>query len=178
MQDPHRGFILHPTYRVAKGRPVVHLFGKLETGQPFLVRDDREIPHFYVREADVERARSLGATPLVGTGKVSLDEAYARVKNDEVWLIGCDIQEYSHASRMNHEPKRPRKLLLHRREIRKFAGQAFEKGLTLVPLKVYFTRGIAKLLLGIGRGKKLYDKREDMKKATVRREIDRALRRR
>jgi SsrA-binding protein len=111
-------------------------------------------------------------------GKVSLEEAYGRIKGDEVWLVGCDIPEYFEASRFNHDPKRPRKLLLHRREIRKFAGKAYEKGFTLVPLKLYFKEGRAKLLLGVCRGKKLYDKRETLKKATMQRDIDRAMRRR
>jgi SsrA-binding protein len=111
-------------------------------------------------------------------GKVSLDEAYGRIKGDEVWLMNCDIPEYLEASRFNHEPKRPRKLLLHRREIRKFASKAYEKGFTLVPLKLYFKEGKAKVLLGICKGKKLFDKRETMKKATMQREMDRALRRR
>ena len=110
-------------------------------------------------------------------GKVSVDEAYGRIKGNEVWLINCDIPEYLEASRFNHEPKRPRKLLLHRREIRKFASKAYEKGLTLVPLKLYFKEGKVKVLLGICKGKKLFDKRETMKKATMQREIDRALRR-
>ncbi len=111
-------------------------------------------------------------------GLLSLEEAYGRVERGEVWLVGCDIQEYSHAHQLNHVPKRRRKLLLHRREIRKFASQAFENNLTLVPLKMYFKRGRAKLLLGICRGKKQYDKRESLKKKVMQRDIDRALRRR
>ena len=112
-------------------------------------------------------------------GKVSLDEAHARVKNAEVWLVGCDIAEYKQASAFNHEPKRPRKLLLHRREVRKFAGQANEKGLTLVPLKLYFNeREKVKVLLGLCRGRKLHDKRAAVKKAEVKRDLDRAMRRR
>ncbi len=110
------------------------------------------------------------------TGRVSLDEAYGRVRGNEVWLLGCDIPEYFEASRMNHDPKRPRKLLLHRIEIRKFAGQAHEKGLTLVPLKMYFKSGHAKLLLGLCRGKKLHDKREALKKADSQRDMRRAMR--
>ena len=110
-------------------------------------------------------------------GKVSLDEAYGRVIDGEVWLVGCEISEYTFANRMNHEPRRRRKLLLHRREVRKFAAQAFEKGLTLVPLKMYFKRGRAKLILGICRGRKLFDKREKMKKETVNRDLERAMRR-
>lgn len=111
-------------------------------------------------------------------GKVSLDESHGRVIEGEVWLVGCDIAEYSFASQMNHDPRRKRKLLLHNREIRKFAAQAYEKGLTLVPLKMYFQRGRAKLLLGICRGRKLFDKREKMKKETMQRDMDRALRQR
>ena len=109
-------------------------------------------------------------------GKVSLDEAYGRIRDGEVWLVNCDIAEYEQANLLNLEPKRPRKLLLHRREIHKFAGKAFERGLTLVPLKMYFKEGRAKLLLGIGRGRKLYDKREKLKKDTVKRDLDRAMR--
>jgi SsrA-binding protein len=110
-------------------------------------------------------------------GRLSLDEAYGRVKEGEVWLVGCDIPEYAEANRFNHDPRRPRKLLLHRREIRKFAGKAFERGLTLVPLKMYFKAGRAKVLLGVCRGRKLHDKREKLKKATVQRDIQRAMRR-
>lgn len=109
-------------------------------------------------------------------GKVSIEEAYGRIRGGEVWLIGCDIAEYVQANVMNHEPRRPRKLLLHRREIHKFANKAMERGLTLVPLKMYFKRGRAKVLMGIGRGRKLYDKREKMKKDSMRRDMARALR--
>ena len=109
---------------------------------------------------------------------MSLDEAYARVKDGEVWLVGADIAEYPQATLWNHPPKRPRKLLMKREEVRKFASQAHEKGLTLVPLRVYFTgRGVAKVLLGLCRGKKLHDKRETIKRADAKRDIDRAMRR-
>ena len=110
-------------------------------------------------------------------GNLSMEEAYGRVQGDEVWLMGCDIQEYSFAHQLNHIPKRPRKLLLHRREIHKFAAQAFEKNLTLVPLKMYFSRGRAKVLMGICRGKRTFDKRESLKKKDMQRDIDRAMRR-
>ena len=83
----------------------------------------------------------------------------------ELWLIGCDIAEYPEANILNHKPKRPRKLLLHRRELRKFAARAYEKGLTLIPLRIYFRRGRARLLLGLCRGKQLHDKRDAKKKA-------------
>jgi len=108
-------------------------------------------------------------------GKVSLDEAFARVRDGELWLVGCDIAVYPQASLLNHEPKRMRKLLLHRRELRKFAEQAAHKGLTLVPLSMYFLRGRVKVRIAVGRGKKLHDKRETMKKEEAKREMQRAL---
>lgn len=111
-------------------------------------------------------------------GKVSIEEAYGRVKAGEVWLVGCDIAEYTEANRFNHEPRRPRKLLMHRREIRKFASKAYEQGLTLVPLRLYFQKGRAKVLLAVCRGRKLHDKREKLKQESVRRDIQRAMRNR
>ncbi len=111
-------------------------------------------------------------------GHMSLDEAYGRVDKGEVWLVNCDIQEYRNANDMNHEPKRRRKLLMHKREVAKFAMRAYEKNLTLVPLKMYFKRGRAKLLLGICQGKKNFDKRDSLKKKDMQRDIDRAMRER
>jgi SsrA-binding protein len=111
-------------------------------------------------------------------GHVSLEEAYARIKNDEVWLIGCDIAEYVEANQFNHNPRRPRKLLMHRREVKRFAHRAYEKGLTLVPLEMHFKRGLAKVLLGICRGKQQQDKRAAMKKAEAQREMQRQIFRR
>jgi SsrA-binding protein len=111
-------------------------------------------------------------------GRVSLDEAYARIKDDEVWLVGCDIPEYTEASHFNHPPKRPRKLLMHRREVKRFAHRAYEKGLTLVPLEMHFKRGLAKVVLGICRGKQHQDKREAMKTAQAKRDMARQMSRR
>ncbi len=111
------------------------------------------------------------------TGHVSLEDAYGRIKDGEVWLIGCEIPEYVKANQLNHIPKRPRKLLMHRREMKKFAGKTTENGLTLIPLKMYFTEGRAKLLMGLCKGRKLHDKREVLKKKSAQRDIQRALRR-
>jgi SsrA-binding protein len=108
-------------------------------------------------------------------GKASLEEAYARMRDGELWLVNCDIATYPQASLLNHEPRRPRKLLAHRRELRKFAEQAAHKGLTLVPLSIYITRGKVKVKLAVGRGKKLHDKRQEMKKAEAQREMRRAM---
>ncbi|MEC9002507.1 MAG: SsrA-binding protein SmpB [Planctomycetota bacterium] len=112
-------------------------------------------------------------------GQLSLDESYGQVRGKELWLVGADIPQYAQAAHWNHDPKRDRKLLLQRRELTKFAGQAREKGLTLVPLKMYFNqRGIAKLLMGLCRGRKMHDKREALKKADTQRQIQRAMRHR
>ncbi len=108
-------------------------------------------------------------------GKVSLKEAFARVENGEVWLYGMHVSPYDPASRWNADPTRPRKLLLHRSEIRRFIGAVQEKGLTLVPLDLYFRRGYAKVTLALGRGKKLHDKRETLRRRATEREMQREL---
>jgi SsrA-binding protein len=145
-----------------------------------VVADNRKARHNYLVLDTLECGIVLVGSEVksLRSGQLSLDEAYARVEGDEVWLVGANISEYSYSHALNHVPKRRRKLLMHRREIRKFAGQAFEKGLTLVPLKVYFKSGRAKVLLGICRGKQKHDKRESMKQREMKRDIDRALRRR
>ncbi len=109
-------------------------------------------------------------------GRMSIDEAYGRVDGGEVWLVGCDIQEYTFDSQQTHDARRRRKLLMHRREINKFAGKAYEKNLTLVPLKMYFKAGKAKVLMGLCKGKKTYDKREALKKHDAKRDMDRMMR--
>jgi SsrA-binding protein len=108
-------------------------------------------------------------------GHASLEDAYAKLDGGEVWLIGSDIPEYAMGNRMNHKPKRPRKLLLHRNEIAKFAAKAEQKGFTLVPLALYFKEGRAKVELAVARGKQMHDKRESKKKADAQREIRRAM---
>jgi SsrA-binding protein len=108
-------------------------------------------------------------------GSASLEDAYAKIDGGEVWLLGSDIPEYAMGNRLNHKPKRPRKLLLHRREIGKFAGKASQRGFTLVPLRMYFKQGRAKIELAVARGKQLHDKRQDQKKADAQREIRRAM---
>ena len=111
----------------------------------------------------------------IRNGKVSLQEAFARVNRGEVWLHDMHITPYDPASRWNVDPVRPRKLLMHSREIRKLIGATEQKGLTLVPLELYIYRGYVKLTIGLARGKKLHDKREDLKKKDVEREMRRAI---
>jgi len=110
-------------------------------------------------------------------GKAAIAESYADARNGEIWLINCNIAEYLQAGRFNHAPKRPRRLLLHRRQINKLAGAVEREGMTLVPLKLYFNeKGRAKLELALARGKKLHDKRETEKKRSWERERGRLLR--
>src|SRR5689334_17887502 len=145
-----------------------------------LVADNRKARFNYEIMDSLECGIALVGSEVksLRDGKLSLEEAYARVKDGEVWLVGADIAEYPQATLWNHPPKRPRKLLLRSEERDKFANKAHEKGLTLVPLRVYFNaRGLAKVQLGLCRGKKLHDKRESLKKADSKREIDRAMRR-
>lgn len=119
---------------------------------------------------------------LVGTevkslreGKGNLQDAYAEVRNGEVWVNNFHISPYDKGNRFNHDPKRPKKLLLNRREINRLWGLTQQKGYTLVPLRVYFKRGRAKMELAVARGKKLYDKREDIAARDAQREMDRRM---
>lgn len=144
------------------------------------ISENRKARHNYIVLETLECGIALVGSEVksLRNGKLSLDEAYGRMKDGEMWLVGADIQEYVNATLWNHEPKRPRKLLVHSSELRKFGQKAHEKGLTLVPLKMYFnSRGIAKVLMGLCRGKQTHDKRESLKKADMKREIDRAMRR-
>jgi SsrA-binding protein len=109
-------------------------------------------------------------------GGVSLNEAFARVREGELWLVGMHVPPYREGSWNNHEPRRPRKLLMQRRDIDRLAGLAAEKGLTVVPLRLYFKRGRVKLEIGLARGKKLWDKRRSIKEREATRETSRALR--
>ncbi|MCL5774070.1 MAG: SsrA-binding protein SmpB [Firmicutes bacterium] len=109
-------------------------------------------------------------------GKVNLLDSYARILKDEVWLFNSHISPYDQASSFNHEPKRQRKLLLNKSEIRKLAGIVSDKGITLVPLRMYFRRGKVKVELALARGKKLYDKREALAEKDAKRQIERAVR--
>jgi SsrA-binding protein len=109
------------------------------------------------------------------TGKCSLEEAFARLQSGELWLVNCEIPEYPQASLLNHEPRRERKLLLHKRELAKLIAKAAQAGMTMVPLAVYFKRGLVKVELAIGKGRKLHDKRQAIKKTEAQKEIRQAL---
>jgi SsrA-binding protein len=119
---------------------------------------------------------------LVGTevkslrdGHASLEDSYAKIEGNELWLVGAEIPEYLFGNRLNHKPKRTRKLLLRRSEIAKFAGKASQKGFTLVPTRMYFKNGRAKVEIAVARGKQAHDKRQSLKAAEAKREMDRAM---
>ncbi len=145
---------------------------------PGVVAENRRARHDYHIEESIEAGIVLTGSEIksVRAGRVNLRGSYARVVNNEVFLYEAHISPYEQSGTyFNHDPMRPRKLLLHRREIRRLIGLVRQKGLTLVPLRIYFKGRRAKVELGIARGKKLYDKREDIAKRDAQRDIERAL---
>jgi SsrA-binding protein len=143
-----------------------------------LVTDNRKARHDYEILDTYEAGIVLTGSEVksLRAGRANLKDSYARVDRGEVFLMNAHISPYAAASQFGHEPERNRKLLLHRAEIDKLLGRVQERGLTIIPLKVYFKNGRAKVLLGVGRGKKAYDKRESIKEREMRRETDRAVR--
>jgi len=141
---------------------------------------NRKAYHDYHVLETIEAGLVLTGTEIksIRSGRVNIRDAYAKPETGELWLVNAHIASYQAASHFNHEPNRPRKLLLHRRQIDELAVMVTQKGLTLVPLRLYIKRGIAKLELGVARGKRLHDKREAIARRETEREIGRALRRR
>lgn len=143
-----------------------------------LAANNKKARHDYFIEETLEAGIVLTGTEIksVREGKVSIKESFARVDNGEVWLYGMNISPYKQGNRFNVDPLRPRKLLLHKKEIRKLIGKVTLQGLTLVPLKIYINhKGLAKVELAVARGKKNYDKRDTMAKRDADRKIDRAV---
>lgn len=145
-----------------------------------IVAENRKARHDYHIHESYEAGLVLTGTEVksLRAGKANLKDAYARIEQNELILHNMHISPYDAGNRFNHEPLRNRKLLMHRGEINKLIGKTQEKGYTLVPLKLYFTRGIAKIQIGLATGKKNYDKRQDMAERDAKREIDRVFRER
>jgi SsrA-binding protein len=141
---------------VARNRRALHEYEILDRLEAGIV----------LQGTEVKGLRERGAT---------ITDAYVQIRGGEAWLVGAHISEYDNAGRFSHDPRRTRKLLLHKREIERLAQALSEKGLSLVPLRLYFTEGRAKLELGLGRGKTLYDKRRTIAERDARREADRAM---
>lgn len=155
-------------------RPRPASFEKVKT-----VAENRRARHEYFLEEFFEAGIALTGTEVKSLrfGEGSIAESYAEVKDNEVWLVNANVPEFSHGNRFNHEPKRPRKLLLHEREINKLRVAVQREGMTLIPLSIFFNgRGRAKVELALARGKKMHDKRESEKQRDWKREQGRLLR--
>ena len=147
-----------------------------ETGRKLVARN-RKARHEY-EILDTHEAGIVLKGPEVKSlraGQLAFRDAFARVEGGEIWLYNLHISPYEQANRANEEPDRVRKLLMHREEIRRLLSKTEEKGLTLIPLEIYFRKGNVKVLLGVARGRRLYDKREKLKKQTQDREAKRAM---
>lgn len=145
-----------------------------------IITENRKARHDFHIEETYEAGIALAGTEVksLRAGKANLKDSFARVDKGEVFLYNAHISPYEQGNRFNHEPLRTRKLLMHKHEIRKLIGKVQEKGLTLVPLKMYFKNGKAKVLLALAKGKKLYDKRDDMAARDAKREMEKAFRER
>jgi SsrA-binding protein len=144
-----------------------------------VVATNRKARHEYFLLETYEAGIALKGSEIksLRAGQVSLAQAYVRVDGREAWLVDCHIAPYEQAGLFNHDPQRPRKLLLHRKEIYDLYDQVRQKGVTIVPLRVYLKRGLAKVEIAVAKGKKLYDKRQAIAKRDIQREIERNLKR-
>lgn len=148
-----------------------------KSGRKVIARNKKALRDYHILDTwEAGLALTGPEVKSLRDGNVSIAEGFARIDGSEAWLHGVHISPYDPASRWNEDPVRPRKLLLHRREIRRLIGATREKGLTLVPLDIYFRRGYAKITLALARGKKLHDKREDLKRKAAQREVEREFR--
>jgi SsrA-binding protein len=145
-----------------------------------IIASNRRARHDYTIEDTVEAGLVLTGTEVksLRAGRATLADGFGQISDGEAWLHGVHIPQYTQGTWTNHEPRRIRKLLLHRKEIDKLASSINERGLTLIPLSLYFSDGKAKIELGLARGKRTYDKRQDLAKRDAAREVERALRRR
>ncbi|SPF54784.1 SsrA-binding protein [Candidatus Desulfosporosinus infrequens] len=143
-----------------------------------IVSENRKAFHDYFIQDRVEAGIILTGTEIksIRNGKVNLKDSYARLNDGEVWVYQMHISPYEQGNRYNHDPLRPRKLLLHRAEINKLVGKIQLQGLTLIPIKIYLKQGLAKVELAVGQGKKNYDKRQVLAEREGKRDIERALR--
>ncbi|HMC22933.1 MAG TPA: SsrA-binding protein SmpB [Thermoanaerobaculia bacterium] len=144
-----------------------------------LIASNRKAFHDYFVLQKIEAGMALTGTEVksLREGRVNLKDSYVNFEHGEAYLVGAHISPYSHGNRQNHDPERSRKLLLHRREIERLQEQVVEKGLTIVPLRLYFKSGKVKAEIAVVRGKKLYDKREAEKRRELAREAEAAMKR-
>ncbi|MDN4072172.1 MULTISPECIES: SsrA-binding protein SmpB [Fictibacillus] len=147
-------------------------------GEGKLVAQNKKARHDYHIEETFEAGIVLQGTEIkaIRAGRINLKDSFARVQNGELFLHNMHVSPYEQGNRYNHDPLRTRKLLLHRKEINRLLGSTKEQGYSIVPLKLYLKNGFAKVLIGLAKGKKNYDKRQDLKKKDAKREIERAFR--
>jgi SsrA-binding protein len=140
-----------------------------------LICQNKKAWHHYSIEDKYEAGIALLGTEVksLREGRANLGDSYGKIKNGEVFLVDAHISPYNFGNRFNHDPLRTRKLLLHKKEIRRLIGKVQERGFTLIPLRLYFSNGKAKVELGLGKGKKLFDKRETLKRKTMERDMER-----
>jgi SsrA-binding protein len=152
--------------------------GEMRTAAKEPTFDNRRARYEYEKLESLEVGVALSGTEIksVRNGNLSLNEGFARVRDGELWLVNFTIPPYKEASIFNHEPGRPRKLLLHKEQLQRLTGRAAEKGLTLIPLRLYFKRGKVKLELGLMRGKKIWDKRRTIADRDAKRDLERGSR--
>lgn len=145
-------------------------------GQGKVVAMNKKANFDYAIEETIEAGIVLQGTEIksIRSGKVQLKDAFVRIRNNEAWISNMHISPYDQGNRFNHDPLRSRKLLLHKRQISALIGKVKEQGYAIVPIKMYLKDGFAKVLIGVGKGKKHYDKREDLKKKEAKREMERA----
>jgi SsrA-binding protein len=149
-----------------------------KTGEEKVFAFNRAASHHYFLFDKYEAGMSLRGTEVksIREGRANLKDSYAQLKNHEVWLLNCHISPYSHGNRQNHDPLRPRKLLLHKSEIRRLIGKTEERGFTLVPLQLYLKKGRIKCEIALAKGKKTHDKRESIRRRDADREARAAIR--
>lgn len=146
-------------------------------GKGNILARNRKANFDYKIEDTIEAGIALQGTEIksIRAGKVQLKEAFVQIRNNEAWIINMHISHYDQGNRFNHDPTRTRKLLLHRRQINQLIGKTKQQGYSIVPIQIHLKNGFAKLLIGVGKGKKDYDRREDLKRKEAKRDVARAL---
>ena len=146
-------------------------------GKGNILARNRKVNYDYAIEETIEAGVVLQGTEIksIRAGKVQLREAFVQIRNDEAWIVNMHINPYEQGNRFNHDPTRSRKLLLHRKQISQLVGKTMQQGYSIVPIQLHLKNGFAKVLIGVGKGKKHHDRREDLKQKEAKRDMARAI---
>lgn len=146
-------------------------------GKGNILARNRKVNYDYAIEETIEAGVVLQGTEIksIRAGKVQLKEAFVQIRNNEAWIVNMHINPYEQGNRFNHDPTRSRKLLLHRKQISQLVGKIMQQGYSIVPIQLHLKNGFAKVLIGVGKGKKNHDRREDLKQKEAKRDMARAL---